>query len=308
METTARLGLGSIARPSGAFAMVAIDQRESLRTMFEAARGASVPDSTLIDFKLAVTERLAPLASAMLFDRFFSTPAFEAAAAIPTCGRILAGDHLTQLPGERVEDTDIDYGLDPVDARSRGAVALKLLLIWRAGANRERCLEVASQFVMRCHDAGLLGIVEAIVRPPNDAAAGWDREASLVEAARQLGTVGPDLYKCEVPFQGLADDSSIARACERITDVLPCPWVVLSQGVMIADYARALEIACRSGASGFLAGRAVWSDTLAEEDYRARLDAVSVPRLARLVEIVDAAARPWQSFRGASEAADDPSD
>lgn len=302
METPARFGLDSLARSSGAFAMVAIDQRESLRTMFLEARGTRVPDSTLVDFKLAVTERLAPLASAMLFDRHYSLPAFEAAAAITTCGRIFAGDELTQQPGGRVEDTDIDYVLDPSDARARGAVALKLLLIWRDQEDGEHCVETASRFMERCHGAGLLGVVEAIVRAPSRGTASWDRETSLVEAARQLGAIHPDLYKCEVPYQGKADEASISRVCEEITAALPCPWVVLSQGVAIADYARALETACRSGASGFLAGRAIWSDALQYEDYRTQLDAVSVPRLRRLVEIVDAAARPWQT-KGVGEAA-----
>ncbi|HEY5489481.1 MAG TPA: hypothetical protein VIK00_06540, partial [Candidatus Limnocylindrales bacterium] len=56
-----------------------------------------------------------------------------------------------------------------------------------------------------------------------------------------------------------------------------------------------LEIACRAGASGFLAGRAIWADTINGGDYRANLDAVSAPRLRRLAELVDAGARPAQA-------------
>src|SRR5690606_18394920 len=63
--------LSRLARPAGALAMVAIDQRESLRGMFAEARGGAIPDETLVAFKQAVTETLAPLASAMLFDRIF---------------------------------------------------------------------------------------------------------------------------------------------------------------------------------------------------------------------------------------------
>ena len=97
-----------------------------------------------------------------------------------------------------------------------------------------------------------------------------------------------------MPFAGKADDTTIARVCEQVSAALPCPWVVLSQGVEIPEFPRAVEIACRSGASGFLAGRAVWADTLAHEDYRAKLGSVSVPRLQRLVEIVERTARPWR--------------
>lgn len=296
MEYTSIASLAMLARPSGAFAMVAIDQRESLRTMFLNARGVAVPDGVLIDFKLAVAERLAPLASAMLFDRHYSQSAFDAAGAASDCGRILASDALAQEPGGLVEDSDIDYELDPDEARERGAVALKLLLIWRGGATADRCIGIAGRFLDRCHRAGLLGVVEAIVRSPGGER--WDRETSLIAAARQLGALRPDLYKCEVPYQGIGDESVIGRVCEEITAALPCPWVVLSQGVAIDDYPRAVEIACRAGASGFLAGRAIWSDTLEYDDYRAQLQVVSVPRLQRLIDIVNSAARPWQSDVG----------
>ena len=75
------LPLARLARPSGALAMVAIDQRESLRGMFAAVTGGAVDDGTLIRFKETVTEILAPLASAMLFDRLFARAATAAKAA-----------------------------------------------------------------------------------------------------------------------------------------------------------------------------------------------------------------------------------
>ena len=46
--------LGAIARESGTFAMVAMDQRESLRTMLAEHHPAPIADAQLIRFKLAV--------------------------------------------------------------------------------------------------------------------------------------------------------------------------------------------------------------------------------------------------------------
>jgi sulfofructosephosphate aldolase len=77
-----------------------------------------------------------------------------------------------------------------------------------------------------------------------------------------------------------------------MTDLLPCPWVVLSSGVSIEDFPGAVEAACRGGASGFLAGRAVWRDAIGPDPEPA-LHERSVPRLRRLGQIVDAVARPW---------------
>ncbi len=281
--------LGRLARPSGALAMVAIDQRESLRTMFAEARGGAVADETLVRFKEAVTETLAPIASAMLFDRPFGMSSFDLAGRVaPGCGRMVAADALTQAPGQLVESTDIDDEVSPEAMRDRGAAGLKLLLIWRPDASRARNVDIARRFMEMSRRAGLLGIVEAVVRP--DAAT--SRETLILDAARELAAVRPDLYKCEVPFQGKESNAAIAEVCEQISGILPCPWVVLSQGVPAEKFANAVEVACGKGASGFLAGRAIWADTVRADDYAAAIRALSVARLRDLIAIVDAGVRP----------------
>jgi len=68
---------------------------------------------------------------------------------------------------------------------------------------------------------------------------------------------------------------------------------VLSQGVDPADFPRAVEASCEGGASGMLAGRAVWTATLGADDPTALLQQHSVPRLEELAAIVDAHGRPW---------------
>ena len=47
-----RAPLTKLARPSGALAMVAVDQREALRGMFAAHQSTPVPDSQLTQFKV----------------------------------------------------------------------------------------------------------------------------------------------------------------------------------------------------------------------------------------------------------------
>ena len=85
--------LASLARPSGAFAMVAIDQRESLRTIFRNETGAEVDDATLVAFKIAVARVLSPHASALLVDRPFGlAPTRDAGVLDPSCALIVADD------------------------------------------------------------------------------------------------------------------------------------------------------------------------------------------------------------------------
>jgi sulfofructosephosphate aldolase len=261
--------------------MVAMDQRESLRTMFRQARGGrAIDDGTLTDFKVVVARALTPFASAFLVDRQFGLEAVLDSGALDSrCALIVAADDLVQAADGPVEDTRIDAGIDPVVWAGRGAAALKLLVIWRDDAQRAARRAMAAEFARRCHAAGLLALIEGVVRAA-------DRERAIVEAARDLGEHA-DIYKAEVPLRGQATIEAIAEHGRAITEVLACPWVVLSQGVTIDAFPRAVEGAMRGGASGFLAGRAIWSDALAEVDPAAHVAGVSADRLHRLAAIVD---------------------
>ena len=59
----------------------------------------------------------------------------------------------------------------------------------------------------------------------------------------------------------------------------------------------AVAAACRGGASGMLAGRALWTSVLAADDPTDLLRERSVPRLHELAAIVDAHGRPWREKR-----------
>lgn len=284
----------SISTEKNAFAMVAMDQRESLRTMLEDVSHKSVPDSALVRFKLDVVETLSPTASALLIDTQWGLePMLRAHALDSACGLIVAADALVQEPGQPVTDTTLDTSVDPHRIAEIGASALKLLVIWRPDADSGKRQRLVSDFVDLCHSADLLALVEPVVRAPDSESNHWDREDSLLQAAREIGPLGVDVYKAEVPLYGRGEPAEITERCRALTLALPCPWVVLSQGVAVEDFPRAVEAACRGGASGFLAGRAVWSDTLSAQDHRAEIQGVSVPRLAALRETVDRLARPW---------------
>ena len=71
------------------------------------------------------------------------------------------------------------------------------------------------------------------------------------------------------------------------------PWVVLSQGVAADDFPAAVEASCKGGASGFLAGRALWTATLAADDPTELLRERSVPRLRELGRS-STHGRPWR--------------
>jgi sulfofructosephosphate aldolase len=282
------LTLDALARESGTFLMVAMDQRESLRTML-APHHADADDARMIRFKLAVARELGPYASGFLIDRHYAYDEIVAERILPpSCGLILAVDALEQPPGGIVEDTELDEKAG--NAIREPVVALKLLVIWRDDARRARRVETSRRFVELARSYGLLSVLEPVVRGPE----GFDREASIVEAAGELSTVGCDLYKCEVPTHGAGEPAEITEWSRRIDAAVPCPWVVLSQGVEPERYPAAVEAACKGGASGMLAGRAVWTATLAADDPTELLREHSVPRLQQLGAIVDEHGRPWR--------------
>ncbi|MCW2975660.1 MAG: hypothetical protein JWM06_941 [Actinomycetia bacterium] len=284
------IGLDAIARPSGVFCMVAMDQRESLRSMLR-DRGKPDGDQAVVDFKLAVARELGPYGSGFLIEQ---GPAFDEivrGGILPkACGLLVAADALDQERGGMVEDTSLDPAVDPYAAASAGAAGLKLLVIWRDDAERPRRLVLAKTFVETASEAGLLSVLEGIVRGPE----GYDRDAAIVEAAEELASVGPSLYKVEVPAHGKGDEAELSARCAAIDNVVDVPWVVLSNGVAPEDFPAAVAAACAAGASGFLAGRALWTSVLDADDPAPLLRERSVPRLQELVELVDAKGRPWR--------------
>jgi sulfofructosephosphate aldolase len=283
--------LDALARESGTFLMVAMDQRESLRTML-AEHGHDATDERIASFKVAVARELSPHASALLVDSeygWFDRIVSERLVA-PSCGLIMAVDALDQQPGQVVEDTTLDETVDVAAAVEAGVVALKLLVIWRNDAQRARRIEMSQAFSELAHRHGLLSVLEPVVRVPDA-----ERETSIVEAAAELSVTGCDLYKCQVPLAGKGDQSEITQWAREIDAATVCPWVVLSQGVDPADFPAAVEAACKGGASGMLAGRAVWTATLGAEDPTQLLREQSVPRLEQLGAIVDAHGRPWRA-------------
>jgi sulfofructosephosphate aldolase len=286
--------LDAIARPGGGLAMVAMDQRESLRHMFDLAGAGRPDDDVLQQFKRDVAAELGGLASGFLVDRDFGgLGILDDGLLAPGCGFILAADALTQQPGGPVEETALDEGA--LESVRDGVDAIKLLIIWRRDDRRAERVALAERFIAEAGQRGVLSVLEPVVRAtPGELEDGsWDAEAAIREAARELSVLRPSLYKVQVPLGGAGEEREQREASEQLAGDIRGPWVVLSQGVSQDRFAPAVEAACRAGASGFLAGRALWSDIVGVPDVPAALREKARPRLEHLVGIVDRHARPW---------------
>lgn len=280
--------LKDITRPSGGFAMLAVDQREAMRLMFAAAGSQSpVTDQVLTDFKVNAAKILSPYASAILVDQQFCyRQVVEQNALAQSCAMIVAADEFIPGNGIPVDSVVIDKSVDPQAVKRNGGKALKLLVLWRSDEDAQQRLEMVKDFNQLCHANGLLSIIEPVVRPPRRGDK-FDREQAIIDAARELGDSGSDLYKVEMPLSGKGSRPELLKASQRLNEQINMPWVILSSGIDEKLFPRAVSVAMTAGASGFLAGRAVWSSVVGLPDTEMMLRDISVPKLQRLGEIVD---------------------
>ena len=280
--------LMDITRPSGGFAMLAVDQREAMRMMFSAAGvPAPVTDKQLTDFKVNTARIVSPYASAILVDRQFCyRQIVEQNAIAQSCAMIVAADEFIPGNGLPVDSVVIDRSIDPQAVKRDGGKALMLLVLWRIDEDPQQRLEMVREFNQLCHANGLLSIIEPVVRPPRRGDV-FDREQAIIDAAKELGDSGADLYKVEMPLAGKGTQQELLTASQKLNEQINMPGVILSSGVDEKLFPRAVRMAMQAGASGFLAGRAVWSSVVGLPETELMLRDISVPKLQRLGEIVD---------------------
>ncbi len=281
--------LHRLADERGNLTMLALDQRESLRTMLQGEDpGRAVPDSELVEFKSLATEILSPYASAILLDREYALAGGHPAAIHPDTALILAADDLHQNPGEAVHGSSVDPRVTVEYIRSVDAAALKFLVIWHPDGGADQRATVVGEFLELCRESGTISLLEGIVRPPQGR--GWtdptERHKAILAAARELSAFGPDVYKAEVPGYVPGDVSAVEQQAVAMSEIVDGAWVVLSNGVRSEDFAAAVERSVAGGAAGFLAGRAIWADTIGETDVSEALRTRSVERLTRLQRLV----------------------
>ncbi|WP_051574448.1 hypothetical protein [Mycobacterium sp. URHB0044] len=290
--------LADIAAPDGVFSIIAMDQRNTLRRMFSAV-GIEASDADLITAKTDVARELTQLASGILFDPTYGVPAVTGTGALAeSCGLLVASE-----PAERGK-----FGVEPVTHRdpaldsrwvlSQGGDANKFFAQLRADRPApaagqpdlvEQCLQAVRDVVADCKEVGIPSVIENLVYPfEGEDLTGRRRADAVIESARALNEIDCDLLKLEYPGS--------PEACRRLAAVLDRPWAVLSAGVPFDEFTQVLQIAFdEGGASGFIAGRSVWRESLAlsgAERQRFLVD-VARPRLERLIAVASDRARPW---------------
>lgn len=301
------LSLDAIANSRGHIAVLAMDQRGTLRRMLDDA-GRPSTDADLVAFKIDVVRALAPLSTGVLLDPDFGVGPVREAGALPSgVGLLIAAEPVEKAKWNDEIRATVDPGRGAGYVLAHGGDALKFLVQWRPNRPAEggpdlaeEALSAVASVIADCAESGVPSVIEPLItRLPGEAPFTPDTAGPIViESATQMARLRPDLLKLEWP--GSAD------GCRRVTEALgDVPWALLSAGVGIDEFLERVRIALDSGAVGFIAGRAIWGEAvnLEGEERVSFLEETAVPRLAALCDVLAQHGRSWRAVvaSGASD-------
>lgn len=292
-------GLKAVGSEDATFSILAFDQRGNYRAMLP----ADADFATAARIKAEVTTALAGHATAVLLDPVYG---LDAALALPgDCGLLMAVEKTGYAGTAQERRVDFHDGWDVGAIRRMGAHAVKLLVYYHpdAGAVTDEVDATVSRIAAQCRKHDIPLFVEPLSYSidkdvkSDSAAFAADRPRIVIETARRLSRLGADVLKMEFPVNIAYDTDETAwrAACDALTDAAAVPWTLLSAGVDFDSYTRQVAVACESGASGFVGGRAIWREaiTMTPADRHAFLADEGARRLDRLREIVSRSARRW---------------
>ena len=284
------------------FGVVAFDQRGSYQRMLP----ENTPFEEMVRIKVDIIGALSKYASAILTD-----PNYGLLPAMHMNGKSglmmsleksgYSGDSTYRRP-------EFDNAWTPEKIRRIGANSVKILIYYNPQANQlsDELDELIKQLVNDCHVLGLPVFLEPMsysidekVKKDSTAFAEM-RPDIIVETARRLSQTGADVLKMEFPLdlKFNQDHREWHKQCARLSEASAVPWVLLSAGVNFEEFEPQVHIACEQGASGFLAGRAIWKEaaTMPADERQTFMAGTATDRLRRLLDISLEKARPWTDF------------
>lgn len=297
MTTAERRGYRQICDADGMMMVVACDQRGAMRKLLapDATAQARIGADVLGEVKADIVRHLANHASCVLLDPVCALPMVIDDDVLGRDTGLLVGlddSGWDVAPGTGYRLSRLVPDVPARRVRELGGTGAKLLVYLRpdaAGAN-DHNLAIIKATVDDFAREDLLLVVEILTyqldgEDPADYAAKFP--ALMIEGTRLALEHGAKVLK--LPYPGTAE------ACAAITRLAgEAPWAVLSAGVDHATFLAQVATAMQAGASGVIAGRALWKDciSLDPETRRERLSGIALPRLRELQDVVRRAVRP----------------
>ncbi len=307
-------GFRRMADANGRFKMTAVDQRPPIKNPIAKHLGVDeAPWDQVARFKRLLIETLQDASSAMLLDPHYAVPAGVDAFS-PTKGLIvtLEDSIFDDTPQGRRSSQIDDWSVGKI--KRMGGDAVKVLAWYRPDAGPDIC-HAQQDFTRRIGEAcaryDIPFLFELLVYPlPGDDDQTRDYvEMSGKRSDQVLASVelfahpdyGVDVFKLESPVNAAEADGSarVQELFDEMGRLAGRPWVMLSAGAGKPEFKAVLDHAYKAGASGYLAGRAIWLDAFgAYPDWDAiekGLRGEGRAYMDELNDLTDAAATPWHA-------------
>jgi tagatose 1,6-diphosphate aldolase len=283
----------------GTFSILAVDHRDNLIADLQKHRSDPVTTADVVAFKRSVA-RAAGAASAVLLDPDYGMPSV-AAGIVPGRVGLLAPLEVTDYrphPSQRQPRLIPDWNVAKL--RRAGISGAKLLIYYHPDASDTAAkTALVDRLAQECAAEGVPLFLEPIAYSLDPAAtlSHADHRRVVIESARHFSPRGASIMKMEFPIDAAAerDERVWVEALQELNAACVTPWALLSAGVGWDTFLRQTILACQHGASGVIAGRAVWAEAVALDgaERDAFIDDVARRRLEQLASIARALATPW---------------
>jgi tagatose 1,6-diphosphate aldolase len=306
-------GLQQLANNDGVFNICAMDHRRSLSRIMEGEKviegGTSYEE--MAQRKLELCTHLAPHASAVLLDPLFGAAQCISHGALPKSTGLLVSLEASGYAGaSEFRMTELEEGWSVEKIKRMGASAVKFLIYYRPDLIElaNKLMDLVETVGQACQKYDIPLVIEPLSYPlggetKNPAQFAAAKEQLVPKTTQHITALPVDLLKSEFPgdLRYNQDKAKLIDICQKLDKASQVPWVVLSAGVSFDVFCQQVEIACRGGASGFLAGRAIWQEAMNIDDPKERakmLKTLGVERLNKLTEIAAKHAVPWYQKLG----------
>ena len=290
LTTSERRGMQAISTDRGAMLIVAADQRNGMKAAIKDAPDGSeaITRAELAEVKADLVRHLANHAPAILLDPEVALPAIVDDGVLSRDTALVVG--LDASGFETVDGLKYTRYVDGVSAatvRELGGDVAKML--WYVRPDRQdadsRLAHEIRDLVTACEAEGVLLIVELLtyqLEGESDETYAAAFPGLVADGAALAVACGAKVLKLQYPGS--------AEGCAAVTEAAQgVPWAVLSAGVDHATFIEQVRTAMAGGASGAMAGRALWKDSLSfSADTREELlTERALPRLRELADAVD---------------------
>lgn len=290
MSTSELRGYQQICGSNGAMLVIACDQRGAMRSLLSSDpdQQKAISEQQLGRIKADITQYLASQASCVLVDPVCAVPDLVDDGIIARDTALLIGLDASgwDTTAEGYRNSRLVEDINARRVRELGGNGGKIMVYLRADrpeAN-DHNLAILRHCIEDFSKEDLLLVVEFLtyqLEGESDADYKSKVPSLIFEGTKLSLDCGAKVLK--IPYPGSP------AACAAITEISgDVPWAVLSAGVDHATFLGQVADAMSNGASGVIAGRALWKDCISLDRTvtREKLETLAVPRLREIQAVI----------------------